>query len=334
MSISRRQFLRQGAQSALAAGSLGLSAAGRAAEPGSAPLPIVDTHQHLWDLSKVRLSWLKSAGHLNRSYVTADYLEATRGLNVVKAVYMEVAVDDDCLVDEAEYVIELCRRGDAPTVAAVIGGRPASEGFRDYITRFKDSPYVKGVRHILPGAAPELWSEKSFLDGIRLLGELGMRFDLCMPPARLPDAMRVVDACRGTRFVLDHCGNADPAAFMSPARREAAGVDRPPQHDPDQWRRDLARLAERDRVVCKISGIVARAPNETWIADDLAPIVHHCLGAFGPDRVIFASDWPVCTRVASLRAWVGALEQIVADRPESEQRKLFHDNAVRFYELA
>jgi L-fuconolactonase len=339
MRIDRRQFAREAVGAALAAGTFGALRSERlraeeaqdATEP--APLPIVDTHQHLWDLSVLRLSWLKSAGHLNRSFVTKDYLEATEGLNVVKTVYMEVAVDEDYLVTEAEYVIGLCRRDDNPTAAAVIGGRPAADDFREYITRFKDSPYVKGVRHILPGGEPELWSGKRFIDGIRLLGELGMRFDLCMPPERLPDAAKLVDECPDTRFILDHCGNADPVAFMTPARREAARPARAPGHDPEQWRRDLAKLAERDRVVCKISGIIARAPKESWTPDDLAPIVNHCLEAFGAERVIFASDWPVCTRTASLREWIGALKQIVRDRPEREQRKLFHDNAMRFYGL-
>ena len=282
-------------------------------------LPIVDTHQHLWDLSKLRLPWLKSAGHLNRSHVTKDYLEAAQGLNVVKTVYMEVAVDDSMLLDEAEYVIDLCRRDDNPTVAAVIGGRPASEDFADYITRFKDSPYVKGVRHILPGDQPGLFNQQSFVDGVRLLGELGMSFDLCMPPARLEDGANLVDRCPGTRFILDHCGNADP-------NRSAEELE--------PWRRDIAELAKRDRVICKISGIVARAPKHTWTADDLAPIVNHCLDVFGPDRVIFASDWPVCTRAATLRQWVEALKQIISNRPEPEQRKLLHDNAVRFYGLS
>jgi len=339
MTIHRRQFLDRACRATLAAGAFSaFGAPSSSAEPSEAssdpaPLPIVDTHQHLWDLDVVRLPWLESAGHLNRSHVTKDYLEATRGLNVVKAVYMEVAVEASCLVTEAEYVVELCKRDDNPTVAAVIGGRPAEEGFAEYITRFKGSPYVKGIRHILPGGTRDLWSQKQFLRSIRLLGELGMRFDLCMPPARLLDAARVVDQCPDTRFVLDHCGNADPVAFMSAKRRESAQPSRPPQHDADQWRRDLAKLAERDRVVCKISGIIARAPKENWTPDDLAPIINHCLDTFGPDRVIFASDWPVCTRVASLREWVGALEQVVAERPESQRRKLFHDNAVRFYGL-
>jgi len=85
--------------------------------------------------------------------------------------------------------------------------------------------------------------------------------------------------------------------------------------------------------VCKISGIVARMPKGEWQPEQLAPVIDHCLDAFGPDRVMFASDWPVCTLGASLREWVEALKQIVSDRPPAEQRKLFHDNAVKFYRL-
>ena len=91
-------------------------------------------------------------------------------------------------------------------------------------------------------------------------------------------------------------------------------------------------LAGKKNVVCKISGIVARAPRG-WTAADLAPIVNHCLQVFGPDRVMFGSDWPVCTRGATYRQWVQALKEIVQNRGEEEKRKLFHDNAVKFYGL-
>jgi predicted TIM-barrel fold metal-dependent hydrolase len=297
-------------------------------------LPIVDTHQHLWDLTRLRLPWLKPGGELHRSFLIKDYLEATEGLNVVKAVYMEVAVAPEQKLAEAEYVVGLCRRGDNPTVAAVIGGMPASEGFKDYIGRFKGSSYVKGVRQIPPAAKDGfIFQDRDFIAGIRFLGELGMRFDLCPPPQRLPDAIDLVDACPETRFVCDHCGNADPKAFWSAARRDAVPDAGPPGHEPDPWRRHMARLAERDNVVCKISGIVARAPKDRWLADDLAPIVNHCLEVFGPERVMFASDWPVCTRGATLRQWVGALKEIVRDRSEKDRRRLFGLNAERFYGL-
>jgi L-fuconolactonase len=95
---------------------------------------------------------------------------------------------------------------------------------------------------------------------------------------------------------------------------------------------DITALAQRPNVVCKISGIVARA-RAGWSAQDLAPTINHCLDAFGPDRVIFGGDWPVCTLGAPYRAWVEALKAIIAHRSETDQRKLLHDNAVHIYRL-
>lgn len=109
MKTNRRRFLEQTAQAALSAGPL--AAASYGSEHGaSAQMPIVDTHQHLWDLSKFHLPWLKSAKHINRSYLTKDYLQAAEGLGVVKTVYMEVAVDPSQQLAEAQHVVELCLR--------------------------------------------------------------------------------------------------------------------------------------------------------------------------------------------------------------------------------
>lgn len=338
MRINRREFVHQTAQGALAAGAIGAAnpvSAETAEESVAAErplLPIVDTHQHLWDLGKFRLPWLKPGEPLNRSFLMKDYLQAVEGFGVVRSVYMEVDVDPKQLVAEAEYVIELCQRTDNPTCAAVIGGRPAAEDFEQYITRFKDVPYVKGIRRLL--FQPEKCLERPFVAGVRLLGELDMSFDLCVPPTGLLTAAKLVDACRHTRFILDHCGNADPKAFLPAAGQQADPQAGSPSHRADQWRRDIAQLAKRQNVVCKISGIVAQAPKGSWTAEHLAPIVNHCLEVFGPDRVVFGSDWPVCTRVATLGQWVTALKEVIRTRPEVDQRKLLHDNAVRFYGLA
>lgn len=328
MKMDRRGFLGQSLAVAAGGHLLGsLDADGKEVNQDTMP-PILDTHQHLWDLTKLRLSWLKSGTELARNHVTKDYLEAVRGQNVVGAVYMEVNVDPDQHVDEAQYVLDLCPRPEHPTLAAVIGGRPAEEGFGAYITRYKDSPYIKGVRQIVHQA--DLLADARFVSGIRLLGELGMCFDLCVPPRFLTEGAKLVDRCPDTRFVIDHCGNADPIAFLP------GGVEPPrrPQHDAQQWKRGMAALAQRENTICKISGIVARMVRGEWTADELAPVVHHCLDLFGPERVIFAGDWPVCTRGATLGEWIAALKEIVADRDESEQRKLFHDNAARFYGLS
>jgi predicted TIM-barrel fold metal-dependent hydrolase len=331
--MTRREFARNAALAALPLSCSRARGADRAENPppgGRPVLPIVDTHQHLWDLTKFRLPWLAGAGALNRSFVTKDYLEAAEGLNIVKAVYMEVDVVPEQHAAEAEYVIELCKGKGNVTCAAVIGGRPGSEGFRDYIARFKGNRYVKGVRQVLSGGAKQCL-EEAFVGNIRHLGELGLSFDICLGPTALPIAAQLVEKCPETRFILDHCGNGDPKAFGRLAK-EAREKGQALSHGPDQWRRDIERLAKARNVVCKLSGIVAGAP-KGWAPGDLAPIVNHCIESFGPDRAMFASDWPVCTRGATLRQWVEALEEILRTRPEPDQRKLLHDNAVRFYGL-
>ncbi len=330
MNITRRKFVEETARAGLAAGTLGSIAAGSQPENSSAPndpIPIVDTHQHLWDLKKVHPPWLKPGGELTRDYVTADYLEATRGLNVVKAVYMEVAVADEDLVKEAELVIDLCRRDDNPTCAAVIGGRPAEDDFRQFITRYKGSPYVKGIRQIVRGGLAGLLSDEKFTAGVRLLGELGMSFDLCTSPNLLAEGAKLVQRCGDTRFILDHCGNGDPKQF----RAAAPEADR---RAAETWKRGIAEIAKRPNMICKISGVVSQMPKGQWTPDDLAPVVNHCLDEFGPDRVIFASDWPVCTRGAKLREWVAALKEIVRNRDIDQRQKLWGENALRFYGLA
>ena len=137
-------------------------------------LPIIDTHQHLWDLEKFNLPWLAGAPPLNRSYVTADYLAATQGANVVKAVYMEVDVAPEQRVAEAEYITALCEQNDNPTCGAVISGSPGQADFEEYISQFKGNSYIKGVRQVLhvPDCSQGSCLDTAFIAGVQLLGKI------------------------------------------------------------------------------------------------------------------------------------------------------------------
>lgn len=287
-------------------------------------MPIIDPHQHLWDLSKLKLTWLNGddSKSLNRNFVMADYVKATDGLNVVKAVYMEVDADPAYHDAEAEYVIDICKRGDSPTVAAVISGRPNSKEFKNYISKYAKNPYIKGVRQILhaPTAERGLCNQPQFVESIQLLGDLGLCFDLCMRSGEIVDGVKLVEKCPKTRFVVDHCGNMDVQSKDSSER--------------ETWMQGMRHMAQLPNTVCKISGIIVTANKEHWKPADLAPNVNFCLDTFGEDRVFFAGDWPVCTMTASYRDWLNALKTIVRDRSPEFQRKLFHDNAAKFYGLS
>jgi predicted TIM-barrel fold metal-dependent hydrolase len=116
--------------------------------------------------------------------------------------------------------------------------------------------------------------------------------------------------------VLDHCGVPDVKGRAL-----------------DPWRDRMRAMAALPNVVCKVSGVVAYADRERWAPADLAPFIRHTIDCFGWDRVMFGSDWPVCTLSASLKQWVEALREVIAGASEEQQRQLFHDNAVRVYRL-
>lgn len=300
---NRRQFVQSGFMALLVAAE-------------KAPMKIIDTHQHLWDLDKFRLPWIAKGSFLDRNFLVSDYQEAVRGLGVTQSVYLEVDVAANQQQEEADYIAELCQKKKSPTRAAVISGRPESDGFAAYIRPFKDHPSIRGLRRVLHSEQTPQGHclKKEFVKGIQLMGELNLHFEICPRSGDLPDAIKLVDACPSTRFVLDHCGNPDLVKH-------------------EQWKKDIAELAKRKNVVGKVSGIVFQATPGKWSADDLAPVVNHTLDVFGPNRVMFGSDWPVCLKAATISQWVKALQAIVADRSAEEQRKLFHDNALAFYRL-
>jgi len=288
----------------------------------TAPLPpkIIDTHQHLWDLKQFSLPWTKGNEVLGRNFVMSDYFQATAGLNLVQTVYMEVDVEPAQQEAEARSVIDLCRRDDNPMAAAVISGRPALAGFREYVLKFQDAPEIKGIRQVLhgPSTPPGYCLDPTFVRGLQFLGERGLSFDLCLRSGELLDADKLVAQCPHTRFIVDHCGNMNPAEGNTAGRR--------------QWKEGMKHLADHDHIVCKVSGIIASAGPD-WTPAQLAPTIDFTLETFGPDRVMFAGDWPVCTLRASLRQWIEALNEITSGRSAAERTKLFHDNAVKFYGL-
>ena len=315
--LNRRDFLKTASFSALAPSLWYLSC------DTDPVIPIIDTHQHLWDLDLFPLKWVKPP--LDRNFLMVDYLKAIEGKGVVKSIYMEVGVPPEFRRKEAEWALELCKNPDNLMVAAVIKADPTVPEFESEIRSLAGNPHLKGIRYSFRTAEEILLPR--VVANIRLLGELGLSFDLNLHPRLLQAGNQLLGKCQGTRFILNHCGGADPAAFF-PKEKEAP---REPQHDRDQWYKEMERLAQRTNIICKISGIVDNVGNYPLNASDLAPIINHCLEIFGPDRVIFAGDWPVCLRNMPLSRWIETLKEVVAGRSLAEQWKLFHDNAAAFY---
>jgi len=324
--LARRDFLQVAAAGTL--GTLaGLQAVTQVQAKGNTvntnSIPVIDTHQHLWDLDKFNLPWMQGPAKeiLGFNFLLPEYRAATAKVPIEQTVYMEVNVAADQQTQEAEYVFDLCQRDDNTMKGAVIGGSPQSAEFKAYVEQFVDNPFFKGVRTVLHDADRKqgMCLAAQFVENMKLLGKYDKSYDLCMRPAEVLDAAKLVEQCPDTRFILDHCGNM-PVTQLNTKLHE-------------QWTAGLQALASLPNVVCKISGIVVTAKDRNWKPADLAPVVNECLDTFGEDRVFFGGDWPVCTLKSSYFDWYSALTEIVKDRSETFRRKLFHDNAQKFYTL-
>ncbi|MFN0121411.1 MAG: amidohydrolase family protein [Blastocatellia bacterium] len=276
---------------------------------------IIDTHQHLWDQDLLSYSWTAKVPLFNRSFRIDDYLAATAGLNVIKSVHVEADVDEKDMVGETRYICALAERDDNPLSGVVAGARPESTDFPDYLKQIQH-PSLRGVRRILHVVPDEVSYAPCFLDNLRLLEQYNLSFDICVLERQLPIAIRLVRECPNVQFILDHCGN--------PLVKE--GVFEP-------WRSLMHEIAAYPNVVCKISGIVVNAGHENWTTAQLRPYVRGVIECFGWDRVMFGSDWPVCTQAAALRRWAETLIDLSQDASADNQRKLFQLNAERIYRI-
>ena len=281
-------------------------------------IEVVDTHQHLWDVSLHRYSWCVGIEKLNRSFRMSDYLDATRGANVTATVHVEADVDEADMGNETRWLMSLAKDPANPLRALVIKALPERDDFARYLDQFAGESAIKGVRRVLH-TQPDDFSESTlFRDNIRLLAGRGLTFDVCALPRQLPAVLELVRSCPNVEFILDHCGIPD-------VKGKAL----------DPWRKHVTDLSRQPNVTfCKISGLVAYADAHAWTLDDLRPFVDHVVKYFGHDRIMFGSDWPVCTLTCPLADWLAAAKSLTAGWLPDDQTRFFSSNAKRAYRLS
>ncbi len=286
---------------------------------------ILDAHMHAWDTGRFHMAWATGRAGFAERPVSA-YRVACAATGIVAAMIVEADVASHERRGEAEDFSARCVRGEA--IGAVACLDPRREDFAAGAKALSTLPGIRAVRWIARTAADtaDLVTSPRARESLELLGSLGLAFDLNVPPGELARAALLAASVPGTRIVLDHCGNADPAAF-------GCAQARPPAHDADVWQRGLDALAALPHVACKISGIVSGLAPGTWSAGDLAPVIERCRAAFGPRRILFGSDWPVCTFAGSLVQWLDAARAAMADRPAAERAAFYGGNARHWYAL-
>lgn len=278
---------------------------------------IVDTHLHLIDRSVLRYPWLADVPALDRDFSYEEYALEAHRVGVERVLHMEVDVDPADIEAETARVEGLSRQAGSLLAGAIASCRPEEEDFPAYLERQQANRFVKGFRRVLHVVPDELSEGALFRDNIKRLGGTGLTFDLVVLPHQIPKAIALVDLAPDVQFVVDHCGVPD--------------IKGKGEHP---WREHMGEIAQRSNVMAKISGVVAYADPASWSVATLRPYVEHTIGAFGWDRVVWGSDWPVCTLGGGLSTWVAATHALLAGCSVAERDRLLSANARKLWRLA
>lgn len=274
---------------------------------------IIDSHQHFWQVGAFDYPWMTPKVEL----LCRDYLPV-----MLEPILERSRVDRTILVqasnslEETRWLLSLAEA--SPFIAGVVGWVDLqSDQLAQQLDEFTAHPKFKGVRHLVESEPADDWlTQSSVIRGMRQLSSRELSYDLLVHTRHLKYATEVVAQCRELRFVVDHL--AKPPIALG---------------EIDDWRRELKPLAALPNVSCKLSGLATEANWNDWRVDQLMPYVQTALEYFGPQRIMFGSDWPVCLLAASYDRVLEASEILLADLDVEDRQLVFSKNATDFYRI-
>ena len=274
----------------------------------------IDAHQHYWDVGRLDYPWMPPGPSvLRRNYLPEDLEPVLADHRFDGTIVVQAAV----VMEETWWLLDLAARHESirGVVAWVDLTDPALGAALDQCQRH---PKFKGVRHIVHDEPDLRWLLRDdVVVGLNELARRGIPYDLLLRPPHLPLIPELADRVPGLRMVIDHIAKPLIAARAI-----------------EPWARDMEIAAQIPGMHCKISGMITEADHTQWKADDLRPYVQHVLKLFGPDRLMFGSDWPVCKLAGSWKQALAAFTQACGPLPQTEREKILGGTAMRFYQLA
>ena len=279
----------------------------------------IDTHQHLLYPDRFSYDWTAGFPALaQRQFRVEEYHAAAVQGEISESLFMEVDAAPGETLGEAAFFCSLAENP-ANRIAGVIAAcRPENDGFEAHLEATAH-PRLCGFRRVLHTQPDDLSTRPIFRENVARIGRAGLTFDLCALPRQASAVAALVDACPGTRFILDHCGNPPIADGADSASFEG-------------WKKGLVELSRRPNLACKISGIIASGTVPVT-AGALRPAVEHAVACFGWDRLVWGSDWPVCNLTHDLSTWIRLLDEILSGCSHGELARLYQINAGTIYRI-
>ena len=274
---------------------------------------VIDSHQHFWEYDPVRYAWIDDS----MKVLQKDFLPAELG-PILKDNKVDgcVAVQADQSEAETEFLLRMAEENDF--IKGVVGWVDLrADNIADRLAYFSQDKKLKGVRHIVQEEPdPEFMLRKDFQNGIGHLAQFGLTYDILVYPNQLAAAVLLTRAFPDQKFVLDHI--AKP--------RISEGLD-------NQWVHYIKELALNPNVSCKVSGMVTETRNFKWQQEDFSPFIEVVLDAFGWQRLLYGSDWPVCLLGGSYKEVLTIVTDYMDKLPEKEKAGIMGLNAINFYAL-
>ena len=271
---------------------------------------ILDAHQHFWRYSPEQYPWIPPGSALQQDWLPPDldHIQGALGWSG------SIAVQARQSLEETRWLLELARthRG----IAGVVGWVDLrGADLEAVLESLAPDPGLVGVRHVVQDEPDDAFLlREDFVRGVSRLKSFGLTYDLLIYPRQLPAAIGLVQRLPEQPFVLDHCAKpAIASAEMSP------------------WLEDLHQLASFPNVCCKVSGLVTEADWARWSLEGLRPYLEEVLEAFGPGRLMWGSDWPVCLHASSYARWWEVCQEWTARWTPEEKGAFFGQNAADFY---
>lgn len=276
-------------------------------------LMIIDTHHHLWNYNQSEFGWIDDdMTSIRRSFLPYDLISSLGNTEVEKVITVQARQS----LKETDWLLYLASQ--YTMMAGVVGWLPLEdENISRLIDKYAENKWLKGLRHVIQGEPdPEFILGKDFNRGISLLKQYDLVYEILILEHQLPETIRFVDMHPGQQFVLDH--------IAKPRIRT---------NELEPWASLIRELAQRENVSCKISGMVTEADYQSWTEEQLRPYFDVVIEAFGPSRLMFGSDWPVCLVATTYHRWVDVVKKAISTLNPLDQEIILYGNAKGIYKI-
>lgn len=272
----------------------------------------IDAHQHFWKYSPVKDAWITDDMKvIQRDFLPEDLAPvlASNGIDGC------VAVQADQSEEETRFLLSLADEHDF--IKGVVGWIDLrADNLSERLTFFSKYKKLKGFRHIIQGEPAGFMLDPKFIQGVKTLADFNFTYDLLVYHHQLPEAIQFVQQLPEVKIVVDH--------LAKPSIRTG---------DIAAWKRDIVSLAAYNNIHCKVSGMVTEADWQSWKPSDFIPYLDVLFNAFGADRILYGSDWPVCLLAASYKQQLSIAQTYLSTFSEHEKLLVMGGNARKFYNL-